>query len=99
MNVENSVYFPFNLKIKRDFYTNAINTLNNISDLKTSSITSISGKDAFNTFGSTSSYNFFNSQDVAVIFRSHKNQTNSQYFILKDIGSRTSGNSPSRKLN
>ena len=99
LNVENSVFFPFNLKIKRDFYTNSINTLNNISDLKTSSITSISGKDAFNTIGNNPPYYFNNSQDLGVIFRNHKNQTNSQYFILKDIGARTSGNSSSRKLN
>jgi len=97
LNVENSVFFPFSLKLNSDFYTNAINTLNNISDLKTNSITSISGKDAFKNIGydNNSDYRFDFSRDVGVILRSHENQTNSQYFILKDIGPRTS---PSNKL-
>ena len=97
LNVENSVFFPFSLKLNSDFYTNAINTLNNISDLKTNSITSISGKDAFKNIGydNNSDYQFDYSRDVGVILRSHENQTNSQYFILKDIGPRTS---PSNNL-
>ena len=92
LNVENSVFFPFSLKLNSDFYTNAINTLNNISDLKTNSITSISGKDAFKNIGydNNSNYQFDYSRDVGVILRSHENQTNSHYFILKDIGPRTS---------
>ena len=92
LNVENSVFFPFSLKLNSDFYTNAINTLNNISDLKTNSITSISGKDAFKNIGydNNSDYQFDYSRDVGVILRSHENQTNSHYFILKDIGPRTS---------
>ena len=101
LNVENSVFFAFSLKLKRDFYANAINTLNNISDLKTNSITSISGEDAFRNIGYTKNppYQFDYSQDVGVIMRSHENQTNSQYFILKDIGPRTSPFNKLSKLN
>ena len=101
LNVENSVFFSISLKLKKDFYTNALDILNNFSDVKTNSITSITGQDAFDNIGYTKNppYQFNRANDVGVILRSHGNQTNSQYFILKDIGPRTSPWNEMSKIN
>jgi hypothetical protein len=85
MNTDKTVYFTFAVKLKKDFYTNVINTLENISDLKTSSVTPYNGEDAFKRIAKN---NFWNGQDVGIIIRENKKQVHSQYFILKDIGSR-----------
>ena len=84
MNVENSVFFTFQLKLKKDFYKNFINTLDNISDSKTSSIT-------FNDLRY--------SRDVGLVFRDHRNQTFSKYYLLKDIGPRTVNSKNSIRFN
>ena len=88
LNKEKTVYFTFTVKLKKDFYTNVINTLENISDLKTSSVTSYNGKDSFNRIAKNNSYNFWDEQDVGFIIRENKKQVHSQYFILKNIGNR-----------
>ena len=98
MNPENTVIFHFSLLLRKDFKTNALNILNNISDLKTTSISSASGKDAFNNIGNTNSYSFTDSQDIGVIFRDHGKQTKSEYFILKEIGPRANPYGPSSQI-
>ena len=98
LNPENTVIFHFSLILRNDFKTNALNILNNISDLKTTSISSASGKDAFNNIGNTNSYKFNQTKDIGVIFRDHGKQTKSEYFILKEIGPRANPYSPSSQI-
>jgi len=98
LNPENTVIFHFSLLLRKDFKTNALNILNNISDLKTTSISSASGKDVFNNIARVDPYNFYYSQDVGVIFRDHGKQTKSEYFILKEIGPRSNPFSSSSQI-
>ncbi len=98
LNPENTVIFHFSLILKEDFKKNVLNILNNISDLKTTSISSASGKDAFSNIGINNSYSFNYSNDVGVIFRDHGKQTKSEYFILKEIGPRANPYGPSSQI-
>ena len=84
MDIENSVFFTFTLKLKKDFYANSINTLENISDSKPSSI-------PFD--------NLRYSRDVGLAIRDHRKQTFSKYYLLKDIGPRTVNYPNSTKFN
>ena len=88
-NIEKTVVFPFSLYLKKDFIVNSLNILENISDKKTSSISSIFGKDVFENIGQIANgYNFYQSQDIGVIFRDHQKQTISNYYILEGIRKR-----------
>ena len=88
-NIEKTVFFPFSLNLKKDFIENSLNILENISDKKTSSITSIFGKDEFSTLAKIDNkYDFYKSQDIAVIIRDHQKQTISNYYILEGLWKR-----------
>ena len=88
-NIEKTLVFPFALYLKKDFIENSLNILENISDKKTSSISSIFGKDVFKNIGNTANgNNFFQTQNIGVIFRDHQQQTISNYYILDGIRNR-----------
>ncbi len=87
-NVEKTVVFLFSLNLKKDFIENSLNILENISDKKTSSITSIWGKDLFRNIEYRDNYDFQYSEDIGVIFRNHQKQTISNYYILGGIRDR-----------
>ena len=87
-NVEKTVVFLFSLNLKKDFIENSLNILENISDKKTSSITSIWGEDLFRNIEYRDNYDFQYSEDIGVIFRNHQKQTISNYYILGGIRDR-----------